>query len=198
MKKAQRSNTIVTQRTQDLMKAREEESIANDYEKTQMKVSDQLQQFSEIKRILINYTFTDDERRILVAEIVAGILDEMRMERKIMLIIDDEDVDAYVEVDIGGVDLYDTESHKDFDEEKREIIARKAKFREEFSARAAATRLDYMIRIMTIIFGKATRINDPERYSDKVKKIERAERKIDKELERQGSSQSLFSLYSKS
>ena len=115
-----------------------------------------------------------------------------------MLIIENEDVDVYVEVDIAGVDLSDHESHADFDKEKKEIIARKAQFREEFSARAAATRLDYMMRIMTIIFGKNTRINDPERYTDKVKKIERAERKNEKELERKGSNASLFSLYSKS
>lgn len=86
------------------------------------------------------------------------------MERKIMLIIDGEDVDAYVQVDISGINLLDEESHKEFDGEKQEIINRKAQFRQDFAGRAAATRLDYMMRIMTIIFGKATKINDPERY----------------------------------
>lgn len=125
-------------------------------------------------------------------------MDELRRERKILMVLDDLDVDKYVACDMTEVDMADLESHEELEPLLKKFVKEKLEFRQEFSLRTSTTRLDYIYRMLREIFGKAATIEDPERFLTKVRRIERQEKRLQERLERQGSSLSMFSLYSKS
>lgn len=49
---------------------------------------------------------------MLCNDIVVDVMDELRRERKILMVLDDLDVDKYVSIDMTEVDLNDEESHE--------------------------------------------------------------------------------------
>jgi len=52
-----------------------------------------------------NLCFKDRSKNILVIEIIINVIEEMRMERKIKMVISDKRVDEYVQVDITDINL---------------------------------------------------------------------------------------------
>lgn len=135
---------------------------------------------------------------MLCNDIVVDVMDELRRERKILMVLEDRNVDKYVSVEMSEVDLADPNCMDELDGDLKQFVDEKLEFREEFSLRTSTTRLDYIYRMLKDIFGSKATIEDPERYIGKVKKIERQEKKMQERLERQGSSASMFSLFSKS
>lgn len=80
-------------KTLDLADARKEELQALD-DTAQLQLSkSQLKQFDEIKKIFMNFGFKDKGKTILSIEINQNVLDEMRRERKIMMVLQDANVD---------------------------------------------------------------------------------------------------------
>ena len=59
-----------------------------------------LVQYDEIKKILLNLTFKDREKRILCSDIIWDVLDETRKERKIIMVLNDDNVDEYLGLDM--------------------------------------------------------------------------------------------------
>ena len=59
-----------------------------------------LVQYDEIKKILLNLTFKDREKRILCSDIIWDVLDETRKERKIVMVLNDDGVDEYIGLDM--------------------------------------------------------------------------------------------------
>lgn len=118
----------------------------------------------------------------------------MRIERKLRLILNKPDLSAYLELDLKGVDFDDEEQMSQLSQSDALIVQDKLAHRKELARRAATTRLDYIWRVMKIVFGKDARIEDPDRYSSKVKAIEREERdKAARKINRQNSSLSFIS-----
>ena len=107
-----RSTTYKSMRTNDLKEVRNQEIESLD-DTAQFALSkDQLQQFNQLKKILINYSFKDRNKMILSQEVNWDVIDEMRLERKINLVLKDVGVDAYIFMDMPEVDLNNKESHK--------------------------------------------------------------------------------------
>jgi hypothetical protein len=68
-----------------------------------------LTQFGEVKRVLKNFAFKEKRNTILSTEINMDVLDEMRRERKIQMIIRDAKVDEYIALDMTDVNIYKKE-----------------------------------------------------------------------------------------
>lgn len=94
------------------------------------------------------------------------------------MVLDDLDVDAYVERDMTEVDMTDFESHEELEPILRRFVKEKLEFRHAFSLRTSTTRLDYIYRMLKEVFGKQATIEDPEKYISKVRRIERQEKKL--------------------
>jgi len=56
-----------------------------------------------VKKILGNFTFLDKGKQILSTEIISAILDEIRRERKVKMVLNDDNVEGYVELDMTEV-----------------------------------------------------------------------------------------------
>lgn len=88
-----------------------------------------LVQFNMLKKILVNFSFKEKFKHILVNEINYDVIDELRKERKILMVLRDKGVDEYINMPMTEVDLYDPQSHKELDEQLRLAIMDKLAFR---------------------------------------------------------------------
>jgi hypothetical protein len=153
----------------------------------------ELIQYNQIKKIIVNFAFTDKKKKVLASDIGINILAEMRRERKIRMALEDK-TDEYIAISLSRIDIYDKEKVKTLDLPTQLVIEEKLKFRKSFAASASVTRVNYMLKVLRIVLNKGT-IQDPESFKDKIKRMARAER-AQKKLERQKSTTSMKSLFS--
>jgi len=66
-----------------------------------------LQQFNQMKKILMNFSFKDRNKVILSTEINWDVIDELRKERKIVMVLRDLNIDEYIFLDMPEIDIYD-------------------------------------------------------------------------------------------
>ena len=59
-----------------------------------------------MKKILVNLTFKNKGKMILSNEILWDLLDEVRKERKILMVLNDDNVDNYINYEMTEIDLY--------------------------------------------------------------------------------------------
>jgi hypothetical protein len=82
-----------------------------------------LQQYNQIKKVLLNFSFVERNKKILVVEIIANVLEEMRGERKIMMVLKDSTkVDEYIDLDITEININNEKSWQDLDQEIKFVI----------------------------------------------------------------------------
>lgn len=81
------STTYKTMKTQELRDVRKEEIKQLDDEPQYILSKYELDQFNQIKKILINFSFRNRGKMILSTEIINDTMDEMRCERKILMVI---------------------------------------------------------------------------------------------------------------
>lgn len=125
----------------------------------------------------------------------------MRKERKIMIVLRDVGVDSYINMDMPEVDMNDLDGHKDLPKELQVAVEEKNLYRTELAARVSITRLDYIIRVMRIVWDNKHSISNPDSFTQKIKRVERRDRlaAIEDGLRRAASSSSFgSSMYSKS
>lgn len=106
---------------------------------------------------------------------MGDVMDELRRERKILMVLNDEDVAHYAKTDMTEVDMLNSTEHEGLEPELAKLVKEKLEFRERLAMRASTTKLNYIFLTLQIIFGKDATIEDPDRYASKVRKIERQE-----------------------
>jgi general stress protein 26 len=58
-----------------------------------------------VKKILGNFTFVEKGKQILHTEIISAVLDEIRRERKVKMVLSDDDVEKYVCLDMSELQI---------------------------------------------------------------------------------------------
>lgn len=187
--------TLKSMKTQELEEQRiiEKEMLDDTNQTTTSK--EQLQQFNQIKKILVNFAFYDKNKKILASEIAINVLAEMRRERKIRMALDDK-ADDYIQIGLSDIDINDQEQVKTLDLPAQLVIEEKLVFRTNLASAVSITRVNYMLKVLRIVLHKGT-IQDPDAYKDKIKRMMRVER-ARKNLMRQKSGSSFKSMFSKS
>ena len=92
-------------KTYDLEEARRVQKLKEDDSLCFVKSRDDLVQYNQIKKILHNLTFKNDQKRILCNDIISDVLDECRKERKIIMVLNDDNVDEYVDLNMTEIDI---------------------------------------------------------------------------------------------
>lgn len=106
---------------------------------------------------------------------MGDVMDELRRERKILMVLNDEDLAHYAKTDMTEVDMLNCTAHDGLEPELEKLVNDKLAFRERLAMRASTTKLNYIFLTLQIIFGKEATLEEPERYASKVRKIERQE-----------------------
>ena len=63
--------------------------------------------------MLINVSFVERRQKIISPEILSDVLDELRRERKILMVIQNADVDQYIAMDMTEMDIYKAKKMED-------------------------------------------------------------------------------------
>lgn len=92
-------------RTADLRNDREEEKERLDDSIQFKKSREELIQYNEVKEILLNLSFKEKGKKILCNDIVWDVLDEVRKERKVIMALNDDTIDDYINLDMTEVDI---------------------------------------------------------------------------------------------
>jgi len=93
-------------KTDELRDAREKYLEAADEKKKLAKARDELNQFQEIKKILFNIELKDKfGTKLLGTDIIWDVMDEVRSERKILMVLKNENTENYVNLDMTEVDM---------------------------------------------------------------------------------------------
>ena len=164
-------------RTNDLKEVRQDEILRLDDTDQYISSKHQLQQFNMLKKILVNFSFRDRGKHILVSDINWDVIDELRKERKIFMVLRDKGVDQYINMRMTEVDLNDHDSFSEYDLELQRAIEEKLEFRAGLAQKISITRLDYMLRMLRITGDGKYTISDPDSFKEKVKDLERRERR---------------------
>ena len=127
-----------------------------------------------------NLCFKDRSKNILIIDIIINVIEEMRMERKIKMVIQGKKVDEYCGVDITDIDMkavFEDQSiivNSDFDKDIQDILTEKLEFRHLFADQMSLIKLNYMFCVLQNIYGSKASISDPDAFKDKIKAIEKA------------------------
>ena len=101
-------------KTDELRDAREKYLEAADEKKKLAKARDELNQFQEIKKILFNIELKDRSgTKILSTDIIWDIMDEIRSERKILMVLKNDNTEGYVNLDMTEVDILNYREDKE-------------------------------------------------------------------------------------
>ena len=86
-----------------------------------------------MKQVLLNLTFKDKGKSILSNDIIWDVLDEVRKERKILMVLKDANVDDYIDLDMTEIDITTAQDDKELPLNIRLACEEKLKFREKLA-----------------------------------------------------------------
>lgn len=98
-----------------------------------------------------------------------NVIDELRRERKIKMVLNDVGVDEYINMDMTEIDLTDKDSHKELEPKVMLAIKDKLDFRNQFAQKISIIRLDYMFRVLRQVYPGKSSISDPDAFKDKIR-----------------------------
>jgi len=132
-----------------------------------------INQFNQIKMVLLNFSFNDNGRKTLCVDIIANVLDELRRERKIKMVLADAEIEEYIKLDLSNANPDDP----DMTDFKRKTLMEKKVFKEDVTQKVSIIRLGYMFKVLKAVHpGKASMLG-AEAFQTKVKKAESSKNK---------------------
>jgi len=67
---------------------------------TIIKSKHDIKQFNEIKCVLINFSFINEGKKTLCVDIIESVMDELRRDRKIRMVLNDAEIEEYIKLDL--------------------------------------------------------------------------------------------------
>mmetsp|Transcript_12324 Transcript_12324/g.19118 ORF Transcript_12324/g.19118 Transcript_12324/m.19118 type:complete len:85 (+) Transcript_12324:822-1076(+) len=83
-------------KTERLLEDREAEKVKNNNSFQFDESKEIIEQFNQLKKIIHCFTFFTDGKKILVANVIIHIMEEIRMDRKIKMVLKDKGVERYI------------------------------------------------------------------------------------------------------
>jgi len=105
----------------------------------------------------MNFCFKERGKAILSTEVNRAVLDEMRKERKIKMVLGDlNEVEKYIGLEITELEMsLEDGKNEGASQDIKRAIFDKVFFRRGLANKISITRLDYMIRVLRLHFKKA-------------------------------------------
>lgn len=130
----------------------------------------EIDQYNQIKNALMNFSFDNKGTKTLAVEIIENVMDELRRERKICMVLADAEIEEYIKLDLSSGVKEDDEGISPF---MKQVLIAKRMFREELCQKVSILRLGYMFKVLKVCHpGKATMLG-AEAFMVKMKKLEK-------------------------
>ena len=62
-----------------------------------------IQQFSDLKKCMIQFAFENFGQKTMSLEIIENIMDEIRRDRKVRMVLADENIEEYITIDLNNL-----------------------------------------------------------------------------------------------
>lgn len=131
-----------------------------------------IQQYTDIKKCIVQFGFDNNGSMQLSLEIVENIMDEMRRDRKIRMVLNDENVEQYIKLDLNQMPPEDQQS-----EFERGVLLAKEQHREAFRQKMAILRLGYVFKMLKSIHGQQATMLNAETFKLKLIQLENRKQK---------------------
>lgn len=149
----------------------------------------EIDQYNQLKSILINLSYSNGNQKTLCVDIVENVMDELRRERKTKMVLDDAEIEQYIELDLAEAATMKKEDMSPF---LRGIVEGKEAFKLQVCQTVSILRLGYMFKVLQAVHpGKASMLG-ADAFMKKVKKIE-ARSKQKKAFDINGAKSGIFS-----
>ena len=113
----------------------------------------EIDQYNQVKSCLMNFSFNNKGHKTLSVEIIENVMDDLRRERKIRMVLADANIEEYIQLDLEGL-TPESEGVTPF---CRKVILDKKKFKDDLSQTVSILRLGYMFTVLKKIHpGKAS------------------------------------------
>ena len=118
----------------------------------------------------MNFSFDNKGTKTLAVEIIENVMDELRRERKIEMVLADAEIEEYIKLDLGSGATENDEGITPF---MKKVLISKRVFREQLCQKVSILRLGYMFKVLKQVHpGKATMLG-AEAFMVKMKKLEK-------------------------
>lgn len=133
-----------------------------------------INQYNQIKSVLLNMSFVNKGSKTLCVDIIESVMDELRRERKIRMVLADADIEEYIKLDLSGE--HNNEDDKNASDHLKLVLEDKKEFKANLCQKVSIIRLGYMLKVLYAVHpGKASMLG-ADAYLAKVKKEEKAAR----------------------
>ena len=114
--------------------------------------------------------------KILSNDLIWDVMDEIRSERKILMVLKNDNTENYVSLDLADIDIANYQDDKSLSQDVFFACSEKVRFRKRMAVeKVGILRLDYILKVMRKVFFEKANIANPESYKAKLKSFEKAE-----------------------
>jgi len=151
------------------LKTYKEQVVAMENQEGQIaKSKNDITQFNQIKSVLLNFSFNNAGAKTLCVDIIESVMDELRRERKIRMVLADAEIEEYIKLDLTGKN----EDEEGINPYLKQILQEKRLFKEALCQKVSIIRLGYMYTVLKAVHpGKASMLG-AEAFNVKVHKVE--------------------------
>ena len=64
----------------------------------------EINQYNNIKMCIMNFSYTNANQKTLCVDIIIDVMDELRRERKIAMVLADAEIEQYIKLDFSNLD----------------------------------------------------------------------------------------------
>jgi hypothetical protein len=105
-----------------------------------------------VKNVLLNFSFNNKGHKTLCMDVIESVMDELRRERKIRMVLADAEIEQYIKLDLTNLKETDTDIHPF----AKQVIIEKRIFKEQLCQKVSIIRLGYMFEVLKACYpGKA-------------------------------------------
>lgn len=150
------------------------EELSNKAEQEKKSKAD-IEQYNNIKSVLMNFSFDNMGHKTLAIEIIENVMDELRRERKIEMVLADDNIEEYIKLDLEA--QVDDEELSPY---HKSVLEAKKVFRAELCQKVSILRLGYMYKMLKLVHPGRANMLAAEAFKAKVVKLERKDNKKSK------------------
>lgn len=132
-----------------------------------------IDQFNMVKNVLLNFSFVNKGHKTLCMDVIESVMDELRRERKIRMVLADAEIEQYIKLDLTNIKETDT----DITPFAKAVIIEKRIFKEQLCQKVSIIRLGYMFEVLKACYPGKAQMLGADFFEAKQQKQDRVDNK---------------------
>jgi hypothetical protein len=126
-----------------------------------------------VKTVLLNFSFNNKGGKTLCMDIIESVMDELRRERKIRMVLADAEIEQYIKLDLTTLN----EDDPDISPFAKSIMLEKKIFKDQLCQKVSIIRLGYMFDVLKACYPGKAQMLGADFFESKQMRQEKSENK---------------------